>query len=522
MLQNIFAALGAVVGSLVAFARALIYRLGWRKLSIIAAIVVVILLAVHFIGGTAQTPATANAVRSVTVDSVAHLSTQGSGLSVGGVVSSKAEATVRAEKAGEVRAVNYELGDTVGAGAVVAEVENASERAAVAQAQAGVDTALAAAQISGTGFTSAQSGVVTALLTAYAAADNAIHGEADQMILELNIFPTQYSLRFRTSSNGSKGTVEDMRAALDTTLARERAAAQTLSASADLTQEISTTSGELRQVLVFLDTLLQTLNNAIPDGVVSSSDIVSYKTAIAGARTSVTAAYAGLTTAQQNLANAQTGSVGGSSTSAAAVKQAEANLAAARANLEHTIIRAPISGTINSLSLKLGDYIQNGAAVLTVANNNALEIVAYVTETDAHELSVGSSATISGGTTGTITRIAPAIDPATKKIEVRIGLPATTTTMFTNGQSVTVELAHTVESSEVLSRLIIPLSALKIGADGMSVFTVDADNTLVAHPVTIGELLGDRVVVVEGLTPDMQIVTDARGLRAGETINLLP
>ncbi|MBC7836836.1 efflux RND transporter periplasmic adaptor subunit, partial [Acetobacteraceae bacterium] len=283
-------------------------------------------------------------------------------------------------------------------------------------------------------------------------------------------------------------------------------------------------SAELREVLTFLDTLLQTLNNAIPDNVVSEAQIAAYKADVAGARTSVTAALSGLITAKQTLQNAQTSSSGGSSTSAAAIKQAEAGLAAARANLEHTIIRAPISGTINSLSLKRGDYAQLGSAVLTVANNNALEVVLYVNESDARELGVGSTALVNEKIKGVITRIAPAIDPATKKIEVRVGLPAlpasgSSSDALVNGQSVTVELAHaTSETPSAPTRLVIPLSALKIGVDDVVVYTVADDFTLVSHPVVLGTLMGDRVEITEGLTADMRIVVDARGLRVGETV----
>jgi len=48
---------------------------------------------------------------------------------------------------------------------------------------------------------------------------------------------------------------------------------------------------------------------------------------------------------------------------------------------------------------------------------------------------------------------------------------------------------------------------------------VDAD-VLVAHEVTLGALLGERVVIASGLTPDMRIVVDARGLREGEKVEV--
>ena len=130
---------------------------------------------------------------------------------------------------------------------------------------------------------------------------------------------------------------------------------------------------------------------------------------------------------------------------------------------------------------------------------------------------MGSKVTIEGSTNGVVTRIAPAIDPLTKKIEVRIGITGKSTLL--NGQSVSVAIAGATKSPTTpTTRLTIPLAALKINSDGMSVFTVSASSTLEAKSVTIGQLLGDRVVITEGLTLDTNIVSDARGLRAGQAV----
>jgi RND family efflux transporter MFP subunit len=446
--------------------------------------------------------------RNVELKTVAALSQNTSTLSVAGTVSSKSEATVRAEKSGEVTSLNYELGSFVGAGAVVAQLENASERAALLQAQAGVEAATASAGISG-------SSAASTLLSAYAAVDNAVENTADPMFVQPSNTPHTYYLRIDTTNDAAKRNAESARSALDSVLAREKAASASVSSSADLSAELSRTEAELLQTRTFLDSLVQALNEGKPDQVVTAEVLAGYQASTIAARASVTGSLTAVSSARQSIDSASAGATA----SSAALKQAEAGLAAARANYEHTLIRAPISGTINSLPLKRGDYVQLGSPVLTVANNGALEVVAYVTEADAGELSVGSTAKLSSDAQGVITRIAPAIDPLTKKIEVRIGISGNPSLI--NGQSVTVELARTASNSETApTRLVIPLQALKISADGMSVFTVDANGALVAHPVKIGELLGDRVEVIEGLTADLLIVTDARGLRAGETVTI--
>jgi RND family efflux transporter MFP subunit len=202
----------------------------------------------------------------------------------------------------------------------------------------------------------------------------------------------------------------------------------------------------------------------------------------------------------------------------AGVTSAQGGVAAARAQLEKTIIRAPISGTINMLDIKRGDFEQMYTPVVTIANNHALEIVAYVSEDDAKRIVVGDSVTLDADSSGVITKIAPALDPSTKRIEVRVGVP--TTANLTNGQSVNISFEHGTKPTTTSTQMIIPLAALKISADSKSVFTVNADGTLVGHVVTIGSLLGDRVVILSGITMNDYIVTDARGLREGEKVTL--
>ena len=64
----------------------------------------------------------------------------------------------------------------------------------------------------------------------------------------------------------------------------------------------------------------------------------------------------------------------------------------------------------------------------------------------------------------------------------------------------------------------VPISAIKIGADQAVVFTVDSENRLVAHQVVLGAISGGKIVLAEGVTVEMEIVTDARGLQAGQEV----
>ncbi|OHB19315.1 MAG: hypothetical protein A2854_02850 [Parcubacteria group bacterium RIFCSPHIGHO2_01_FULL_56_18] len=524
-------------------------NIGWAKAGVSLAVLVLGIGGVAYVA-TRSNPQIAPEVQihSVEVKSVAELSFAATPLSLVGSVTSKSEATVRAEKSGQVTRVNTSLGARISAGAVAAEIENASERAAVLQAEGGLDAAQAnLAKVTGgvrneqrsilesnvttatAALESARSSALSALLSAYASMDSGILATTDKLFTN----PGSTNSKFNPVTSDARLTIEieSTRDVLSAYLAREAAISDSLSSSSNLAAEISTMQAEVRAARNFLDLIVSALNKAIPTPSMSTTAIATYLAEATAVRTSLTSTLSALSAATQSLSSSQTalevartnleqGVAGGQpedvAAAKAAVKQAQGGLAAARANLEKTIIRAPISGTINSFSLKRGDYVQMSSPVLTVANNGSLEVVTYVSENDAREIAVGQPVTIEKAS-GVVTRIAPALDPLTKKIEVHIGV--NDPKGLINGQSVLVSIIRTRAVSGGTDRITIPIAAVKVEAERSIVFTVDAD-VLVAHEVTLGALLGERVVISGGLTPDMRIVVDARGLREGETVEM--
>lgn len=509
---------------------------------IIAGILVLTLLGFGIYALISRTTAPAvtseDTLRTVVVKSVSELTSGISDFSVVGNVQSESEATVRTESAGQVTALYHALGDNVGAGTIIAEMDNASQRAAVLQAQGGLQAAQANLAKASSGVRpeqlailqsaalAARSSAVNALLGAYGSVDDTVHHTADLMFSNPDTYSPTFGLTVADSQLPI--TLKDQRIALTATIARERGISDSLSqnnSSASLHAEIALTLSDVRAARAFFDNLLNALDKAVVTPSVTATEIATYKASASAARSALTAVLSslsgvdtGITAADQNLA---VGTIGGATEDVAAaqagVTSAQGGVAAARAQLEKTIIRAPISGTINMLNLKRGDFEQIYTPVVTIANNHALEIIAYVSEDDAKRIAVGDTVTLDSDSSGVITKIAPALDPSTKRIEVRIGVPNNTT--LTNGQSVNIAFEHSAKpTSHTTSEMIIPLSALKISADSKSVFTVGTDGTLMAHIVTIGTLLGDRVVVLSGIDINDVIVTDARGLRAGEKV----
>lgn len=125
-----------------------------------------------------------------------------------------------------------------------------------------------------------------------------------------------------------------------------------------------------------------------------------------------------LETARNQLAQAQAGLAGARSTRASASKQ-----------LGNTTVRAPITGVVATRPVSAGDIVQPGAPLFTVVDPKSMRLVANVPADQLGQLQVGSAVrfTVNGypgrAFTGTIQRIAPAADPATRQVPVVVTIP---------------------------------------------------------------------------------------------------
>jgi RND family efflux transporter MFP subunit len=531
-------------------------RLAKRHAYVTTAVFVVVIVAIgglgyHFIEASNAAPASTakksgRASTVVSVASVSSLSPNGAPLSLIGEVSSENQATVLAQVAGEIVTVERKLGDQVTAGERIAVMENSSQQAAVVQAEGSYDAAEAVVE-EAKGTTAENSSVTSsqasqneqntetsanaALQSAYTSLDDAIHTKADTLFTDPR---TQFSsldapITYQGDTN-LYTTIVTERRSLESVLDNAYSISTDTSA-ADIDTNISVMVKNVQTVETFLDNLTQAVNELVPDSS-TATEISGYQSTVAAARTEVTATVPILTTAKTNYdsstasaATAANTATGGTTES---IDVAEANLQeetgaldAAKSALEKTIITSPISGTIIDLPVTSGDYVPSFSEVAKVSNPTALKVTTYVSATDAATLSSGNAVMINGTVPGVITQIAPAIDPETGTIEVDIGLTGSQTGVI-DGDSVTVTLNRTTSAVvSTTSSIIIPIVALKITPTGPAVFTVDpTKHMLVSHSVQIGSILGDNIVITSGLTSDMQIVSDARGLVVGQSVTV--
>ena len=130
----------------------------------------------------------------------------------------------------------------------------------------------------------------------------------------------------------------------------------------------------------------------------------------------------------------------------------------------------------------------------------------------------GADAVIGDDIQGKVGRVAPSIDPATKKVQVDVIVSDPKTSNLVVGQNVAVKIAaKQIAGNGVL--FLLPLQAVRIASDGAYVYLVE-NGTLSERPVQLGAVSGEFVEVKSGISADTSIVSPVYELKAGEKVSV--
>ncbi len=179
------------------------------------------------------------------------------------------------------------------------------------------------------------------------------------------------------------------------------------------------------------------------------------------------------------------------------------------------VIRAPLSGQVVELHATLGELVSpEEEALLVLADLTKVWVLADVPEHRLHELSPGSPAQVLLGGAhdhrceGRVTFIAPAVDPATRSVQVRIETsdhhPELKPGVFAQ-----VEIAARRAEDRGEAVLAIEEEALQ-SVDGESVVFVPVageEGTFEKRAIRVGKRVGRLVPVLDGLAEGEAYVT---------------
>jgi HlyD family secretion protein len=252
-------------------------------------------------------------------------------------------------------------------------------------------------------------------------------------------------------------------------------------------------------------------NQTLADrGAISQQELTSLQTQTLTAQESV------------NLARAEVESA------TAGVRSQQAAIDRLQTQLTQTTVRAPVAGVVAQRQATVGDISAPGTPIVTLIENNQLELAAEVPQAQLDRVALGAPVTITSNADpllqlqGTVRSINPVVDAATRVAIVNVTLPPSELLrpgIFLRGDIVT--------SSR--QGLTIPATALQPQPDGSTqVFVLGAGNRVIARTVELGNRLpaaGDqaaRVEVLQGLQVGEQVVTSGVGfLQDGDVVRVV-
>jgi RND family efflux transporter MFP subunit len=263
----------------------------------------------------------------------------------------------------------------------------------------------------------------------------------------------------------------------------------------------------------------------------------SLRESMISAQSAVQSAQSGLDVARRNAERAarlvQAGAVAERDLEAARNQEemARSSLAAARARLAEvekqaarTRVQAPLTGVVSDRPANAGDVVQPGTALFTIVDPGSMRLEASVPAAQLGQVRVGAPVRfrVSGYPgrtfTGTVQRINPAADPATRQVPVLVTIPnaegALVGGLFAEGR---------VESE---SRQGLALPATAVDERGVSPAVLRVKGGRVERvPVQLGtrDSESDRVEVLSGLAPgDTVLVGGALGTPPGTRVQVRP
>jgi len=434
---------------------------------------------------------------------------------VSGTVVAAQDAALGFAASGRIAGVYAKVGQHVGAGTVLAEIENGDLVAGLEQARANLASLLTGTRpeelaVAATTVTNAEATLTNDIRTAYTTSDDAVHNKADVLFTNPRTDP---KLSFTATNATLKTVVERDRANIEVILADWALLVAGLT-SDNVAASAKQAQAYLAQVVTLLANANLVLNQSVPDQTTSAATLASYSTTISTARTNVNAALATLTADVAALAAAE---------SALALKQAgstldaiaaqEAAVRSAQAALAKTRVVAPFGGTVTRMNVRVGEIVSPTTSEISLQSDGIFQVETYVPEVTIVRVAVGNSATTTldaYGSSVAFASIVVAVDPAET---MKDGVPTYKTTLAFLSKDARIRSGMTanvvMETGVLPDAIVIPAGAVGV-KDGVSYVSLVDRGMAVARTVTTGP------------SPALGQVQILSGLSDGDTILLSP
>jgi RND family efflux transporter MFP subunit len=201
-------------------------------------------------------------------------------------------------------------------------------------------------------------------------------------------------------------------------------------------------------------------------------------------------------------------------------------------SLGYATLTAPMNGTLLQRKIEVGDLVGPGTTGFVLADVSYVKVVFGVPDVMLNRVKLGSRIQISTASvpgklfTGTVTAVSPSADANTRVSEIEVSVPNASGELR-DGMVASLEVPGGAGPAAAAraEAIAVPLAAVvqsKPGASTYAVFVVTTDgkkDVAKLHPVELGQVVGNSVIVTSGLEPGSRIVvTGATIVRDGDTV----
>ena len=173
-------------------------------------------------------------------------------------------------------------------------------------------------------------------------------------------------------------------------------------------------------------------------------------------------------------------------------------------------IKSPVKGIIDNVAPKIGEYVSPGTEVARLVDISKLKIYINVPENDVKYLSVGQKVAVyvaeigkdnakENIKEGVINYVSVVSDPATLTHKVRVDVDIDKN--IRPGRIVRVDIIR----QSFQNVMVVDMYSL-IDRDGEKIVYVNKDNKAEERKVIIGEMIGDKAIIISGIEPDDELI----------------
>ena len=270
-----------------------------------------------------------------------------------------------------------------------------------------------------------------------------------------------------------------------------------------------------------------------PDEVVATLDPADQLADIQNARATLASTQAGLAQAAPEFTRKRALLASGDTTlilynnaeqalrsAVAAMESAKAAYGAAEEQLGFTALRSGVAGVLTERDAEVGQVVQAGQTVFTLAQDGPRDAVFNVYETllakpfENKTVDVALQADPAVHVAGEVREIAPAVDAGSGTVKVKVGLAATPPGMSLG--AIVVGTGH----YKLQSGISLPWSALFQSDGRPALWVVDPQTARVSlRTVSVGRYADDTMIISDGIAPGERLVTaGTQFLRPGQVV----